>query len=439
MNALAIEAGGVGKSYKLGKTEKYKSMRDSIARVVSAPLRLAASLRAGPRSEPEMFWALRDISFDVRSGEVVGLIGRNGAGKSTLLKILSRITEPTSGRITLRGRVASLLEVGTGFHPELTGRENVFLNGAILGMKRDEIRRRFDEIVAFAEIEKFLDTTVKHYSSGMYMRLAFSVAAHLEPEILLVDEVLAVGDASFQRKCLNKMESVGKNGRTVFFVSHSMPAITRLCERVILLDGGRLEEDGPPSQVVTSYLRSGLGTAAVREWPDISRAPGNEVVRLRAVRVRTADGQISETIDVRDAIALEMDFDVKVGGRVLVPNLHLFNEDGTCIFVVQEMTPTWRRRPRPPGSYRVTAHIPGNFFADGTIIVTAAISTIDPVIVHVNEPEAIAFQIVDKADGNTARGDFVGHMPGVIRPLLEWTTTEMPQFVPTADVVSGSD
>ncbi len=190
------------------------------------------------------FWALRDVSFEVAPGEVVGVIGRNGAGKSTLLKLLSRITEPSEGRITLRGRVGSLLEVGTGFHPELTGRENIFLNGAILGMKRAEIRKRFDEIVAFAEVEKFLDTPVKHYSSGMYMRLAFSVAAHLEPEILLVDEVLAVGDASFQRKCLNKMESVSKHGRTVFFVSHNMPAITRLCPRAIMLDRGRVYQDG---------------------------------------------------------------------------------------------------------------------------------------------------------------------------------------------------
>jgi lipopolysaccharide transport system ATP-binding protein len=439
MSELAIEAANIGKSYELGVREGYKTLRDSVMRVLSAPARLAAALRSRDKKHTETFWALRDISFDVKSGEVVGLIGRNGAGKSTLLKILSRITEPSKGRITLRGRVASLLEVGTGFHPELTGRENVYLNGAILGMTRSDIRRRFDEIVAFAEVEKFLDTTVKHYSSGMYMRLAFSVAAHLEPEILLVDEVLAVGDASFQKKCLNKMESVGKHGRTVFFVSHSMPAVTRLCQRVILLDEGRLQQDGPAPQVVSSYLRSGLGTAAVREWPDVSKAPGNEIVRLRAVRVRTASGQISESIDVREAVSLEMEYDVKVGGRVLVPNLHFFNEDGTCIFIAQELTPAWRRKPRPQGSYRAVAHIPGNFFADGTIVVTAAISTIDPVIVHVNEAEAVAFQIVDKADGDTASGDFVGRIPGVVRPLLEWTTTELVEFVPSPQAAGRSD
>ena len=220
--------------------------------------------RTGARS----IWALKDVSFDINRGEVVGIIGRNGAGKSTLLKILSEITEPTEGRVEIHGRVGSLLEVGTGFHPELTGRENVYLNGAILGMKRAEIERKFDEIVAFAEVEKFIDTPVKHYSSGMYLRLAFAVAAHLEPEILIVDEVLAVGDAAFQKKCLGKMAGVAKEGRTVLFVSHNMPAITRLCERAILLDEGRLLQDGVSHQVVKAYLNAGLGTTAMREWPD---------------------------------------------------------------------------------------------------------------------------------------------------------------------------
>ena len=225
------------------------------------------------------------MSFDVRPGEVVGLIGRNGAGKSTLLKVLSRITDPTRGGVDLCGRVGSLLEVGTGFHPELTGRENIYLSGAILGMKRAEIRRKFDEIVAFAEVERFVDTPVKHYSSGMYLRLAFAVAAHLEPEILLVDEVLAVGDARFQRKCLDKMQDVGQRGRTVLFVSHSMPAITRLCGRAILLEDGTVVADGVSHDVVARYLNSGLGTSATREWLDPRKAPGTDVVRLCAVRV----------------------------------------------------------------------------------------------------------------------------------------------------------
>jgi lipopolysaccharide transport system ATP-binding protein len=256
----------------------------------------------------------------------------------------------------------------------------------------------------------------------MYTRLAFSVAAHLDPEILLVDEVLAVGDASFQRKCLNKMESVSKRGRTVFFVSHNMPAITRLCPRALMLDRGRLYQDGPAPQVVSAYLRSGLGTAASREWTSLAEAPGNEIVRLRAVRVRTDAQELQETIEISSPISIEMDYDVLADGRVLVPNFHLFNEDGICIFVTADASPNWKRQPKPKGSYRSTVTIPGNFLAEGTIIVRAAISTMDPVIVHVNEPDVLAFQIVDNLDGNSARGDYAGLMPGVVRPLLEWQT-----------------
>jgi lipopolysaccharide transport system ATP-binding protein len=423
MSVFAIEVQDVAKRYKIGQHERYKSLRDSLTRAFGGPIRLAAGLLGGKRTQEkdDTFWALNGVSFQVRQGEVVGIIGRNGAGKSTLLKILSRITEPTQGRVTLRGRVASLLEVGTGFHPELTGRENIYLNGAILGMKRFEIRQRFDEIVEFAEVAKFLDTPVKHYSSGMYMRLAFSVAAHLEPEILLVDEVLAVGDATFQRKCLNKMESVGKHGRTVFFVSHNMPAITRLCPRVIMLDAGKVYQDGPAPAVVGGYLRSGLGTVAARDWPNASIAPGNDVCRLRAVRVRGKDDAPQEAIDIRFPVRIEMDFDVLKGGQPLVPNFHFYNEDGVCLFIAHDLNPDWRNKPRPPGSYRAAVHVPGNFFSEGTIIVRAAISTHDPVIVHVNEPDVIAFQVIDRAGGDTARGDYAGPMPGAIRPLLTWS------------------
>ncbi|HVV49922.1 MAG TPA: polysaccharide ABC transporter ATP-binding protein [Polyangia bacterium] len=424
MSDFAIRVSGLGKHYRLGQRESYRSLRDSLTRLAGAPARFARRVvrGAGRDDQQGRFWAVKDVSFDVSPGEVVGIVGRNGAGKSTLLKLLSRITDPSEGRIVLRGRVGSLLEVGTGFHPELTGRENIFLNGAILGMKRAEIRTRFDAIVDFAEVEKFLDTPVKHYSSGMYTRLAFSVAAHLDPEILLVDEVLAVGDASFQRKCLNKMESVSRRGRTVFFVSHNMPAVTRLCPRAIMMDKGQIYQDGPASQVVSAYLRSGLGTTASREWPERSRAPGNDVVRLRAVRVRTEAGNVEETIDIRSPVAVEVEYDVLGGDRVLVPNLHFFNEDGICLFVAADSGADWKRRPKPPGSYRTTARIPGNFLAEGTIIVRAAISTMDPLIVHVNEPDVLAFQIVDRMEGDSARGDYAGPMPGMIRPLLDWST-----------------
>jgi len=264
MSDVAIRCEGLAKQYRIGERERYKALRDVIADAVAAPLRrvrsaLRQSSNGKCHSGETRFWALKDVSFEIKCGEKVGIIGRNGAGKSTLLKILSRITEPTHGYADIWGRVASLLEVGTGFHPELTGRENIFLNGAILGMKKAEIARKFDEIVAFAEVERFIDTPVKRYSSGMYLRLAFAVAAYLEPEILLVDEVLAVGDASFQKKCLNKMESVSEQGRTVLFVSHNISSVTRLCERTILLDSGRVTCDGPSHEVVGVYLQSALG------------------------------------------------------------------------------------------------------------------------------------------------------------------------------------
>jgi lipopolysaccharide transport system ATP-binding protein len=294
-------------------------------------------------------------------------------------------------------------------------------------MKRAEIQRRYDEIVAFAEVEKFLETAVKHYSSGMYMRLAFSVAAHLEPEILLVDEVLAVGDAAFQRKCLNKMEAVGKHGRTVFFVSHNMPAITRLCPRAIMLDRGTVYRDGSAPEVVSAYLSSGLGTIAHREWPNGSEAPGNEIVRLRAVRAHINDGELSQTFDVRMPISLEIDYDVLTPGQVLSPNFHVFNEDGTCLFVAIDSSPEWRRTPRPAGRYRTMALIPGNFLAEGTHVVHVAMSTFQPLSVHFNERDAVAFQVIDRMEGESARAGYAGHLPGVMRPLLEWKTTIVEQ------------
>jgi len=248
----AIRVEGLGKRYRIGEREHYRALRETLVDLARAPLR---RLRApGARGLDSTIWALRDVSLEVAPGEVLGLIGHNGAGKSTLLKILSRITEPTEGRAEVRGRVGTLLEVGTGFHPELTGRENIYLNGAILGMKRAEIARRFDEMVAFAEIERFIDTPVKRYSSGMYLRLAFAVAAHLEPEILLVDEVLAVGDAAFQKKCLGRMSDVAREGRTVLFVSHNLPSIENLCQRVVVIEGGRVTMQGDPAQCIAAYL-----------------------------------------------------------------------------------------------------------------------------------------------------------------------------------------
>jgi lipopolysaccharide transport system ATP-binding protein len=416
-----IRVMNVGKQYRIGASRQssYVTLRETLTSLASAPFRRLAQESA---PNQEKFWALQGVNFEVSPGEVVGIIGRNGAGKSTLLKLLSRITEPTTGRIELYGRIGSLLEVGTGFHPELTGRENIYLNGAILGMARTEITRKFDEIVAFAEVEKFIDTPVKHFSSGMYMRLAFAVAAHLEPEILLVDEVLAVGDGRFQRKCLDKMQDVGQQGRTVLFVSHNMPAITRLCPRTILLDAGRVIGDGQSSQVVGAYLSSGLGTTAVRVWPDLNTAPGNDIVRLCAVRVCTEDRVFSDALDIRRPIGIEMEYEVLQSGHVLTPNYHFYNEEGVYAFVASEADPVWAGRARSVGRYVSTAWIPGNLLSEGTLFVGAAISTMNPVVVHFYERDAVAFQIIDSLDGDSARGEYAGPMPGVVRPLLQWST-----------------
>ncbi len=276
MSDIAIHCEGLGKQYRIGRRESYKTLRDTLTDAIRDPLRRLRTNFQGSKIQTEngnhTIWALKDVSFEVKCGDVVGIIGRNGAGKSTLLKILSRITKPTAGYAEIHGRVGSLLEVGTGFHPELTGRENIYLNGSILGMKRDEIERKFDEIVAFSEVEKFIDTTVKHYSSGMYLRLAFAVAAHLEPEILIVDEVLAVGDAAFQKKCLGKMEDIAQEGRTVLFVSHNMNAIQRLCRQSMMLEEGQLIAFDQTMNVLAKYLASGSDETAPACWIDVSNA-----------------------------------------------------------------------------------------------------------------------------------------------------------------------
>jgi lipopolysaccharide transport system ATP-binding protein len=429
MSDIAIQAEGLSKQYFIGKLQskgQYQTLRDTLMDGLLAPFRRAGKLLRGEATGAaeldEAIWALKDVSFEIKQGELVGIIGRNGAGKSTMLKILSRITEPTAGFARIYGRVGSLLEVGTGFHLELTGRENIYLNGAILGMKRTEIDRKFDEIVDFSEVEKFIDTPVKHYSSGMYLRLAFAVAAHLEPEILIVDEVLAVGDARFQRKCLNKMQTVGQQGRTVLFVSHNMPTITRLCERVILLDDGGILKDGPAHEVVSVYLNAGHGTVAIREWADPAQAPSGDVARLWAVRVKDANGRVTEAVDIRQMVMLEMEYEVMKSGYVLLPHFHLYNDEGVHVFATLDQDPEWRRRPRPSGHYLSRALIPGNLLAEGTLFVHSNLVTLNPDTKQFKAPDAVAFQVIDSIDGDSARGDWAGHLGGVVRPLLQWQT-----------------
>ena len=443
MSDIAVRVAGLSKQYRIGARQKSSgTLRDdlmtSLKSVWRGNGRGPLSQDVGSRESAEQpsaadkFWALRDVSFEVRQGEVLGIIGRNGAGKSTLLKMLSRITEPTCGRIEIDGRVSALLEVGTGFHGELTGRENVYLNGTILGMKRAEITRKFDEIVAFAEVERFIDTPVKHYSSGMSLRLAFAVAAHLEPEILIIDEVLAVGDATFQKKCLGVMEGVAKEGRTIFFVSHNMPAVTRLCERVILLGEGKVCRDGPSHEVVKAYLHSEFATMSSREWPDPLRAPRGEVARLRAVRVRTEDGQCTENIDIRKPVGIEIEYEVLTPGYMMRPAFSLYNEDGVRLFDSVDLDPTWRGRVRPAGLYRSTGWIPGNCLAEGTMFVDMGLDTLEPEVEQFYQRQVVAFMVIDSCEGDSARGDFAGHLPGVVRPLLNWTTVCNPESIQTS-------
>ena len=441
MTNTAIKVENISKLYRIGLKEKTRdTFGATLIDFIKSPLknyRKYLSLYKfddiDPNHHPELsnepsdiIWALRDVSFEVKEGEVLGIIGRNGAGKSTLLKILSRITDPTRGRVEIRGRVSSLLEVGTGFNPELTGRENVYLNGTVLGMKKKEIDGKFDEIVAFAGVENFIETPVKRYSSGMKVRLAFSVAAHLEPEILLIDEVLAVGDAKFQKKCLNKMQDVGQEGRTVLFVSHNMPAITRLCERTILLHEGRILQDGQSHQVVSAYLNTGQGSTAVREWSDPKEAPGGKVARLRAVRVRSKDNKIIDAVDIRKPVGIEMEYEVLQSGYMLMPSFHFYNEEGVHVFSTVDHDPNWRRRRRPSGRYVSTAWIPGNLLSEGTLFVTLGLTTMDPNIPIFHERDMLTFQVIDSIDGDSARGDWAGMWYGVVRPLLKWNTEFRP-------------
>ena len=430
MNEIAVKVEGLSKFYHIGKLQSNSgvTMGERISQTIKTPFRRAKQLLQGHATGAadlnEVFWAMQDVSFEVKQGELVGIIGRNGAGKSTLLKMLSRITEPSRGTATIRGRIGSLLEVGTGFHQELTGRENVFLNGAILGMTRRDIEKSFDEIVAFSEVEKFIDTPVKHYSSGMTLRLAFAVAAHLEPEVLIVDEVLAVGDANFQRKCINKMEEVGGEGRTVLFVSHNMPAVTRMCQRVIMLHKGQLFDDGPAHKVVASYMSEGLGTAAERIWEDSSKAPSGDVATLCAVRVRDEDNNISESINISKAIGIDVEFDVTDVGRVLQPHILVVNDEGVELFAAVDLDPEWQKKPRPKGHYTSTAWIPGNLLTEGMCVVSVVLWALEPArVLQFGVKEAVAFQVLDTMDGVlTARGDWAGDFNGVVRPKLRWET-----------------
>jgi lipopolysaccharide transport system ATP-binding protein len=431
-----IKIDKLSKRYRIGlKNEMHDSLMSALVSFIKSPIENYKKYRALYRfddivdsdkrndannGQNNVIWALKDISLQVKKGEVIGIIGRNGAGKTTLLKIISKITTPTYGRAEIRGRISSLLEVGTGFHPELTGRDNVYLNGTILGMTKKEVDHKFDEIVEFSGIHKFIDTPVKRYSVGMKVRLGFSVAAHLEPEILVVDEVLAVGDYDFQKKCLNKMEDAGQHGRTVIFVSHSMPAITRLCARAILLEEGRIIDDGAAGEVVSNYITSGSGITAERVWHNQNEAPGGEVVKLRAVRIHDQSNNILNSYDIRKPIGIEMEYDVIKDNCILLPHHMLYNEEGGLVFTTIDTDPNWRRRPRSIGKYISTVWIPGNLLSEGMLYVTSALFVLKPRRLQFYEHDVVSFQVVDSSEGDTARGDWGGPVKGVVRPLLQW-------------------
>ncbi|PSB29498.1 ABC transporter ATP-binding protein [Chlorogloea sp. CCALA 695] len=420
MSDTAIRVDNLSKKYILSHQQEgyssYKSLRESISNGVSSLSKklLKPSSKKTYNSACEEFWALKDVSFEIKQGDRIGIIGSNGAGKSTLLKILSRVTEPTNGRIAIKGRVASLLEVGTGFHPELTGRENIYLNSAILGMGRAEIKKKFDEIVSFAEVEKFLDTPVKRYSSGMYVRLAFAVAAHLEPEILIIDEVLAVGDAKFQKKCLGKMSDVSdKEGRTVLFVSHNMAALKSLCDRAILLKSGCLITDGETHDVISHYIESDNNDSLslLRTWDDIETAPGNDKVRLYQIGVVPEhDDSSLNQITVITPLKIEFEYWNYLEGAYLNLSLNLYTSEGTCVFNSISSSITC-----PSGLIRGVCYIPGNFLNDGSYQITMMIVQDTSTVLYICE-NLLSFTVHDvERDSN-----WYGKWQGIVRPNLEW-------------------
>jgi lipopolysaccharide transport system ATP-binding protein len=415
MPTTAIEVKDLGKLYRIGGTSNsYRTLRESLVNMVSRPLK---RLKGG--SQDTTIWALRDVSFDVTQGQVLGVIGRNGAGKSTLLKILSRITEPTEGYVQIRGRVGSLLEVGTGFHPELSGRENIQLNGAILGMRRQEIDSKFDEIVEFSGVEKFIDTPVKRYSSGMYLRLAFAVAAHLEPDILVVDEVLAVGDAEFQRKCLGKMSAVAQTGRTVLFVSHSMSSILRLTDETVVLENGRIAMKAPTQQAVDYYLSSGYSQTGERRWLENEVPVDSAPFLPLALRVKSPQGRVSDTLRSTEPIQVEFDYRLLAPIQGLRVGIYLLTTQGETVFTSFDTdTPHIYEQyaTRPAGEFTSRAMLPADFLNEGRYIlgVNASVYRMRR---YFQDESALTFHV----DPSGAPGSqWTEVRQGAVRPRLEW-------------------
>jgi len=421
---IAISAKNIGKKYQIGAAEtkfRYNMLRDVLVDTVYAPVRLAKALigKSDRRSNQNFVWALKDISFDVAEGQVLGIVGRNGAGKSTLLKILSRVTDPTEGTVAVRGRVGSLLEVGTGFHPELTGRENIYMNGAILGMKRAEIDKKFDEMVEFSEVAQFIDTPVKRYSSGMYLRLAFAVAAHLEPEILVVDEVLAVGDAEFQRKCLGKMGDVAQQGRTVLFVSHNMSAILRLTQEAIVLKKGQLIKRAPTPEAVDFYLSSGQAETGEHIWtPDeipLNSAPFKPI----ALRLKDKTGKVVDTVRSTEPVTVEWEYQLEAPLTGLRMGLYLSTMRGEYVFTAFDTDDAKQYEQfgaRQAGRYMSCCEIPADFFNEGRYSLGVNASSFG-VRRYFMDENALSFNVDISGAPGTQWPEL---RQGPIRPRLDW-------------------
>ena len=411
MTVISVE--NLSKTYRLGVIGSGTLREDFSRRWAKLWRKPDPTLKIGQENRGRLigqkFKALEDVSFEVQQGEVLGIIGRNGAVKSTLLKILSRVTAPTSGEVRVKGRIASLLEVGTGFHPELTGRENVFLNGAILGMNKAEIKRKFDEIVAFSGVEEFIDTPVKRYSSGMYVRLAFAVAAHLDPEILIVDEVLAVGDAEFQKKCLGKMRDVSRGGRTVLFVSHNLAVVSSLCGRALLLKDGMKLMEGISENVISKYIRSTAISSGEISWDASSPENNNGRLRLVAARI-LCDDKVTSDVEIDKPVVVQYDFEVLQDGLNVCSSIHLLEKHGTCVLATGTPSKTLNR-----GWYQHACVFPANFLNDGQYSISIFLIT-NVTRQDVSIKEAISF-FVHETKG---REEYLGIIIGCVRPQLQW-------------------
>jgi lipopolysaccharide transport system ATP-binding protein len=374
------------------------------------------------KSESNIVWSLKDINFEIEKGDAVGIIGRNGAGKSTLLKLLSRVTAPTTGTIKAKGRIASLLEVGTGFHPELTGRENIYLNGAILGMRKKEITQKLDAIIDFSGVERYIDTPVKRYSSGMYVRLAFAVAAHLDSEILIVDEVLAVGDAEFQKKCLGKMKDVSTGeGRTVLFVSHNMTAVQQLCSKAMILDNGVLLSYGDTKNIISQYIVSDDFINLSRKWQE-NDAPGNDLVKLTSIDVHYKDGSVPTdgSFSITEDIGVTIYYTVLKDGISFIHGANIYNQQDMNIFNSHDVTSLYVHEKRTQGVYKATMWIPGNLMSEGNFSISIALFKPTPFELLAYAEKAVLFKIFDVMDGSSSRGQYAHEFPGYVRPLLQW-------------------